>query len=78
MTALELTRNLVRSCLNLNDAEPLSEDTYLVGGFPEFDSLTIATLIEQIEVVEAVGSNYPNNCERPEVMHVLLKCHSLP
>tara|TARA_R110002072_G_scaffold296085_1_gene467597 strand:+ start:1201 stop:1446 length:246 start_codon:yes stop_codon:yes gene_type:complete len=49
MTALELTRNLVRSCLNLNDAEPLSEDTYLVGGFPEFDSLTIATLIEQIE-----------------------------
>lgn len=53
MTALELTRNLVRSCLNLDDAEPLSEETYLVGGFPEFDSLTITTLIEQIE--EAIG-----------------------
>lgn len=49
MTALELTRNLVRSCLNLDEAEPLTEDTYLVGGFPEFDSLSITTLIELIE-----------------------------
>ncbi len=53
MQALELTQSLVRSCLNLSEAEPLSADTYLMGGFPEFDSLTITTLITRIE--EAIG-----------------------
>ncbi len=53
MNALELTQQMIRASLNLGPNEPLGEDTYLVGGFPEFDSLTIASLIEQIE--ETVG-----------------------
>ncbi len=53
MNALQLTQTLIRSSLNLNESESLSEDTYLLGGFPEFDSLTVATLLGEIE--EAVG-----------------------
>ena len=53
MTALDLTRDLVRTCLNLDASEPLTEDTFLMGGFREFDSMTIMALIEQIE--EALG-----------------------
>lgn len=49
MNALQLTQHLIRTSLNLDSTVTLSEDTYLVGGFPEFDSLTIASLIEQIE-----------------------------
>lgn len=49
MTALELTKRLVRSCLQLGTDYPLSDDTVLLGGFPEFNSLTITTLITQIE-----------------------------
>lgn len=49
MTPLDLTRTIVRSCLQLSDAEPLERDTVLMGGFPEFNSLTIVTMILQIE-----------------------------
>lgn len=49
MNALQLTQHLIRTSLNLDSTVTLSEDTYLMGGFPEFDSLTIASLIEQIE-----------------------------
>ena len=53
VTALELTRKMIRACLQLPESEPLTEDTYLMGGFPEFNSLTITTLIVDIE--ESVG-----------------------
>ncbi|MCR9186210.1 MAG: phosphopantetheine-binding protein [Halieaceae bacterium] len=49
MTALEITRKMIRSCLQLDESVSLSEDTYLMGGFPEFNSLTITTLIVEIE-----------------------------
>ena len=49
MTALDLTRKIIRSCLQLEESVQLSEDTYLMGGFPEFNSLTITTLIVEIE-----------------------------
>lgn len=49
MTALDLCRKLIRACLQLNEAAPLSRETPLLGGFAEFDSLTITTLIAEIE-----------------------------
>lgn len=49
MNALELTRKLLRSCMQLGASEPLTPETQLLGGFPEFNSLTITTLIVQIE-----------------------------
>lgn len=49
MNALELTQKLIRKCLQLSASEPLNRDTALMGGFPEFNSLTIATLIVAIE-----------------------------
>lgn len=49
MNALELTQKLVRKCLQLKPSETLNRDTPLMGGFPEFNSLTIATLIVAIE-----------------------------
>lgn len=47
--ALELTRKLLRNCLQLKELEPLTRETPLLGGFPEFNSLTIATLMVEIE-----------------------------
>lgn len=49
MSAFELTKKLLRSCLQLDQDEPLSRDTVLLGGFPEFNSLTIVTLTMSIE-----------------------------
>ena len=49
MSAIELTRQLLRSCLQLNSSIALEAGTPLLGGFPEFNSLTIATLIMQLE-----------------------------
>lgn len=49
MNALDLTRKLVRGCLQLADSVPLTPDTPLLGGFPEFNSLTITTLVAEIE-----------------------------
>ena len=49
MNALELTQKLIRSCLQLGQDYPLTESTVLLGGFPEFNSLTITTLIAEIE-----------------------------
>lgn len=49
MSAFELTKKLLRSCLQLSQNEPLSRETVLLGGFPEFNSLTIVTLTMQIE-----------------------------
>ncbi|MEX1198523.1 MAG: hypothetical protein WEB57_11775 [Pseudohongiellaceae bacterium] len=49
MSALELTRKLLRDCLQLSESEPLTRETPLLGGFPEFNSLTIATLMVEIE-----------------------------
>ena len=49
MNALDLTTKLLRACLQLSPSEPLSRETALLGGFPEFNSLTITTLIVEIE-----------------------------
>lgn len=49
MNTLEFTRNIIRSCLQLEDAVPLDRDTHLMGAFAEFNSLTITTMIVQIE-----------------------------
>ena len=51
MNALDLTRSLVRTCLQVKDSEPLRRETPLLGGFPEFNSLTITTLVTEIEEV---------------------------
>ena len=50
MDALNLTVNIVCSCLQLDPSEAqLDADTPLLGGLPDFNSLTIATVIESIE-----------------------------
>ncbi|MCB1696887.1 MAG: hypothetical protein KDI34_11710 [Halioglobus sp.] len=49
MESLELAKSIIRSCLQLGEGVPLDRDTYLMGGFPEFNSLTITTMIVQIE-----------------------------
>lgn len=49
MSALELTQKLLRNCLQLKETESLTRDTALLGGLPEFNSLTIATLMIEIE-----------------------------
>ena len=50
MQTLELTRGIVRSCLQLGDeANGFDRDTQLLGGFPEFNSLTITAIVAAIE-----------------------------
>jgi len=47
---LEITRNIVRACLQLGPlADSFNRDTQLLGGFPEFNSLTIASIVASIE-----------------------------
>ena len=48
MSSLELARKIIANNLQL-DRENLESDTKLVGNFPEFNSLTIAGIIESIE-----------------------------
>lgn len=49
MSALEIAVAIVRSCLQLDEQLELTEDTYLMGNFAEFNSLTITTMIVEIE-----------------------------
>lgn len=51
MNTLEVTQKIIRFCLQLDDRQTLTRDTALLGGFPEFNSLTIVTLIARIETV---------------------------
>jgi len=46
---LELTQQLLRSSMQLSEKTLLTPDTELMAAFPEFNSLTITTLIMQIE-----------------------------
>lgn len=50
MDALNITVNIVCSCLQLDPSEAkLDAETPLLGGLPDFNSLTIATVVESIE-----------------------------
>lgn len=49
MNALDLTRSIVRGCLQLGPDVELNRDTYLMGNFAEFNSLTITTIIVEVE-----------------------------
>ncbi|TVO62873.1 acyl carrier protein [Denitromonas ohlonensis] len=50
MNALDLTRDLLRQCLQLGArADALTADTPLLGNFPEFNSLTVVALVSAIE-----------------------------
>lgn len=48
MSALELARKIIANNLQL-ERENLQSETKLAGNFPEFNSLTIAGIIESIE-----------------------------
>lgn len=50
MDAMNITVNIVCSCLQIDpkDAQ-LTSSTPLLGGFPDFNSLTIATVVENLE-----------------------------
>lgn len=48
MSVLELTQQILRECLQLEDTE-LDETTQIAGVLPEFNSLTITTIIASIE-----------------------------
>lgn len=69
MNALELTRKLIRDCLQLKVSEPLTRETPLLGGFPEFNSLTIATLI--IEIEEVVDCEIADDELRGEIFETI-------
>jgi len=50
LDSLELTRKIVRACLQLGDqADSFDRNTQLLGGLPEFNSLTIAAVVASIE-----------------------------
>ena len=50
MDSLEVTRNIVRTCLQLGSlADSFDRSTQLLGGMPEFNSLTIAAIVASIE-----------------------------
>ncbi len=49
MSALELTRTLLGKCLQLDNARLLTRETRLLGHIPELNSLTVATLVMEIE-----------------------------
>ena len=50
MDALNITVNIVCSCLQLDQKEAqLDAATPLLGGIPDFNSLTIVTVVESIE-----------------------------
>lgn len=50
MDSLELTRKVVRNCLQLGaQADSFDRNTQLLGGLPEFNSLTITAIIASLE-----------------------------
>jgi len=50
MDAFELTRDLLKTAMQLGDrAEKLTRDTPLMNGFPEFNSLTVVGIMAGIE-----------------------------
>ena len=50
MESLELTRNIVRACLQLGTlADTFDRDTQLLGGLPEVNSLTITAIVATVE-----------------------------
>lgn len=49
MDSIKLAQDIVRSCLQLDPSVNLTPNTYLMGNFPEFNSLTITTMILEIE-----------------------------
>ena len=50
MDALELTRKTLRDCLQLgSQADAFGRGTQLLGGLPEFNSLTITAIVAAIE-----------------------------
>ncbi len=50
MTALEVTREILRTNLGLgNRADSLGADTLLMGNIPEFDSMAVVSVVGAIE-----------------------------
>ena len=50
MNSLDLTRKIVSTCLQLGSAaDSFDRDTQLLGGLPEFNSLTITAIVASIE-----------------------------
>lgn len=50
MNSMELTRKILRSCLQLGpQADTFDRDTQLLGGLPEFNSLTITAIVAEVE-----------------------------
>ena len=50
MKSLEVTRRTVRSCLQLGDeVDRFDRETQLLGGLPEFNSLSITAIITSLE-----------------------------
>lgn len=50
METLELVKRIICRCLQLDgETIDLGENTQLLGGFPEFNSLTIAAIVASIE-----------------------------
>lgn len=49
MNGLSIAKEVIRACLQLDESVELQSETYLMGNFAEFNSLTITTMIAEIE-----------------------------
>lgn len=49
MDSLEIAQDIVRVCLQLDVSFALDRHTQLLGAFPEFNSLTITSIVASIE-----------------------------
>ncbi len=50
MDSLEMTKNIVRSCLQLGPrSDAFDRNTRLLGELPEFNSLTITAIVASVE-----------------------------
>jgi len=49
MDSLEIAQDIVRACLQLAPSLTLDRQTELLGAFPEFNSLTITSIVASIE-----------------------------
>lgn len=50
MDTLEITKDILRTCLQLGTrADTLTRETPLMGSFPEFNSLSIVSIVSNIE-----------------------------
>lgn len=70
MNSLDIAKDIVKSCLQLGErADKFDENTQLMGALPEFNSLTITTIVISIESeLDCTIEDYELNAEMFETL----------